>query len=89
MPERPGVQNLLDALNVATQVKRGAVVGALVAIGTYWLFVVSAGGSAYPTPYLAGMGLVLAFTVAMFATAVFTLGAAYRVSKTVDIPDSD
>lgn len=84
MTERPGVDNLVRALDVPTQAKRGFLVGVLFAVGTYWLFVVSAGGSAYPTPYLLGLSLVLAFTVGLLATTVFTLGAAYRVSKSFE-----
>jgi len=84
MPERPGVRNLMRTLNVATQAKRGLAVGVLVALGTYWLFVVASGGSPYPTPYLAGLALVLAFTTTLLATAVFTLGAAYRVAQSFE-----
>jgi len=78
MSERPGVDNFVRALDVATQAKRGFLVGLLAAVGTYYLFVVSSGGSPYSTPYLLALALVLAFTVGLLATLAFTLGAAYR-----------
>lgn len=84
MSERPGVQNLMQTLDVVTQAKRGLAVGVLAAAGTYWLFVIASGGSPYPTPYLAGLALVLAFTVTLLATALFTVGAAYRVTRSLD-----
>lgn len=74
----------MRTLDVVTQAKRGLAVGVLVAFGTYWLFVVASGGSPYPTPYLAGLALVLAFTTTLLATALFTIGAAYRVSRSLD-----
>jgi hypothetical protein len=85
MSERPGVDNLIRTLDVPTQAKRGMGVGVLAAFAVYYLFVVAPGGSPYPTPYLLGLALVLAFTVGLLATAVFTLGAAYRVSRS--LPD--
>jgi hypothetical protein len=84
MPERPGVQNLMQTLDVATQARRGVAVGVLAAAATYWFFVVASGGSPYPTPYLAGLALVLAFTTTLLATALFTVGAAYRVSQSLE-----
>jgi hypothetical protein len=89
MSERPGVDNLMQTLDVPTQAKRGMGVGVLAALAVYYLFVVSAGGSPYPTPYLAGLALVLAFTVGLLATAAFTLGAAYRVSKSLPAEDPE
>ncbi|AHG04825.1 hypothetical protein HALDL1_15425 [Halobacterium sp. DL1] len=84
MSERPGVDNFVRALDVATQAKRGFLVGLLAAVGTYYLFVVSSGGSPYSTPYLLALALVLAFTVGLLATLAFTLGAAYRLSQSLD-----
>jgi hypothetical protein len=84
MSERPGVDNLVRALDVPTQAKRGFAVGLLVAAGTYYLFVVSSGGSPYSTPYLVALAAVLAFTVGLLATLAFTVGAAYRLSQSLD-----
>ena len=84
MSERPGVDNFVRALDVATQAKRGFLVGAVVALATYYLFVVSSGGSPYASPFLLALALVLAFTVGLLATLVFTLAAAYRLSQSLD-----
>lgn len=83
MSERSGVDNLIRALDVPAQARRGLAVGALVGLATYWLFVVSSGGSPYPTPYLLGLALVLTFAVGLFATLAFTVAAAYRVNRSL------
>jgi apolipoprotein N-acyltransferase len=84
MSERSGVHNLMRALDVRTQAKRGFAVGLLLAAATFWFFVVAAGGSSDPTPYLVALAAVLAFTFGLLATFAFTVGAAYRVSKSLD-----
>jgi uncharacterized membrane protein len=84
MSERSGVDNLMRALDVRRQALRGFALGLLVAVVTFWFFVVASGGSPHSTPYLLALAAVLAFTVGLFATFVFTLGAAYRVSKSLD-----
>jgi|GEM_PF-1154528 apolipoprotein N-acyltransferase len=82
--DRSGVQNLIRALDVQTQAKRGFLVGVLVAVGTYWFFVVASGGSPYSTPYLVALAAVLAFTFGLLATLAFTLVAAYRLSQRLE-----
>ncbi|MFB6071379.1 MAG: hypothetical protein ABEJ88_00250 [Halobacterium sp.] len=84
MSERPGVDNLVRALDVPTQAKRGFLVGVLVAAATYYLFVVSSGGSPYSSLYLFALAAVLAFTVGLLATLAFTAAAAYRVSQSLE-----
>lgn len=84
MSERSGVDNLVRVLDVRRQAVRGFVVGLLVAAATFWFFAVASGGSSYSIPSLLALAAVLAFTLGLFATFVFTLGAAYRVSKSLD-----
>jgi hypothetical protein len=84
MSERSGVYNLMRALDVPKQAKRGFAVGLLVAAASFWFFVVASGGSSSPTAYLLALAAVLAFTFGLLATFVFTVGAAYRVSKSLD-----
>ncbi|MFB6270474.1 MAG: hypothetical protein ABEH83_11045 [Halobacterium sp.] len=82
--DRRGVNNLIRALDVPTQAKRGFAVGILVAVGTYYFFVVASGGSPYPSLYLGALAAVLAFTVGLLATLAFTVAAAYRLSQRLD-----
>jgi len=82
--DRSGVQNLIRALDVRTQAKRGFLVGVLVAVGTYWLFVVASGGSPYSTAYLVALAAVLAFTFGLLATLAFTVVSAYRLSQRLE-----
>jgi hypothetical protein len=82
--DRSGVDNLLRALDVATQAKRGLAVGVLVAAATYYFFVVASGGSPYSTAYLLALAGVLAFTVSLLAAFAFTVAAAYRLSRRLD-----
>ncbi|NIB99716.1 hypothetical protein [Halobacterium sp. R2-5] len=82
--DRPGVDNFMRALGVATQAKRGFAVGLLVAAATYYFFVVASGGSPHSTAYLVALAAVLAFTVGLLATLAFTVGAAYRLSQRLE-----
>ena len=82
--DRPGVDNFVRALGVVTQAKRGFAVGVVVAMATYYFFVVASGGSPYSTAYLVALAAVLAFTVGLLATLVFTLHSAYRLSKRLE-----
>jgi hypothetical protein len=82
--DRPGVDNFVRALGVVTQAKRGFAVGLLVAVATYYFFVVASGGSPYSTPYLIALAAVLAFTVGLLATFAFTAGAAYRLYRRLE-----
>lgn len=82
--DRRGVHNLIRALRVPTQAKRGFAVGILVAVATYWFFVVASGGSPYSSLYLLALAAVLAFTLGLLATLAFTLGAAYRLSRRLE-----
>lgn len=84
MSERSGVDNLVRVLDVPTQAKRGLAVGVLVAAAVFWFFVVASGGSPHSTPYLVALAAVLAFTVGILATLLFTLHAAYRVSRRLE-----
>jgi hypothetical protein len=84
MPERPGVDNLVNALDVRTQATRGFVVGLLVAIGVYYFFVVASGGSPYGDLFLLALAGVLAFTAGLLATLAFTVVAAARLARSLD-----
>lgn len=84
MSERSGVETFVRVLDVPTQAKRGFAVGVLFAVAVFWFFVVASGGSPHSPPYLVALAAVLAFTVGIFATLVFTLGAAFRVSRRLD-----
>jgi hypothetical protein len=82
--ERRGVNNLIRALEVPRQAKRGFAVGILVAVVTYYFFVVASGGSPYSSLYLVALATVLAFTTGLLATLAFTVAAGYRVSQRLD-----
>lgn len=84
MPERPGVDNLVSALDVRTQALRGFVVGSLVAVAVYYFFVVASGGSPYGSLFLLALAGVLAFTAGLLATLAFTVGAAVRLARSLD-----
>ena len=84
MPERPGVDNLVSALDVRTQAVRGFVVGLLVAVAVYYFFVVASGGSPYGDLFLLALAGVLAFTAGLLATLVFTVGAAVRLARSLE-----
>lgn len=86
MPERPGVDNLVSALDLRTQALRGFAVGLLAAVAVYYFFVVAPGGSSYGNPFLLALGGVLAFTAGLLATLAFTLGAAVRLARSLDQP---
>lgn len=82
--DRRGVDNLIRALDVPKQAKRGFAVGVLAAMGTYYFFVVASGGSPYSSLYLLALALVLAFTTGLLATLLFTVAAGYRLSQQLD-----
>lgn len=84
MPERPGVDNLLDAIDVRTQVVRGfATSGVLTAIW-FVVFVLLPSGLAYPVGLLVGLGIVLWVTAGMLATIVFAAFRVYRLTRDLD-----
>ncbi|WP_232686684.1 DUF7536 family protein [Halobacterium zhouii] len=85
MPERPGVDNLVAALDLRTQALRGFAVGVLVAAAAYYFFVVMSGGSLYD-PFLVALAGVLAFTAGLLATLAFAIGAAVRLARSLDQP---
>lgn len=85
MPERPGVDNLVAAIDLRTQALRGFAVGVLVAAATHYFFVVAPGGSPYD-PFLLALAGVLAFTAGLLATLAFAVGAAVRLARSLDQP---
>lgn len=82
--DRRGVNNVIRALEVRKQAKRGFAVGVLTAAVTYYFFVVASGGSPYSSLYLFALAAVLAFTMGLLATLAFTLVAGYRLSQQLD-----
>jgi len=84
MPDRPGVDNLVAAIDVRRQVTRGFAVAGVLAIGWFVLFVVLPGGVAYPVGLLVGLGLVLWFTGGMLATIVFAGVRVYKLTRDLD-----
>lgn len=84
MPDRPGVQNLIDAIDVRQQVFRGFAVSGGLTLVWFLLFVVLPGGVAYPVGLLVGLALVLWFTAGMLATIVFAAGRVYVLTRNID-----
>lgn len=84
MPDRPGVQNLIDAIDVRQQVFRGFAVSGVLTLVWFLLFVVLPGGVAYPVGLLVGLALVLWFTAGMLATIVFAAGRVYVLTRNLD-----
>ena len=86
MPDRPGVQNLVDAIDVRQQVYRGFAVAGVLTLVWFLVFVVLPDGLAYPVGLLVGLALVLWFTAGMLATIVFAAGRVYVLTRNLDEP---
>lgn len=84
MPERPGVANLVDAVDVRTQAKRGFGVAGVLTLVWFVIFVVLPGGVAYPVGLLVGLALVLWATAGMLATIVFAGVRVFRLTRQLD-----
>lgn len=86
MPDRPGVDNLVAAIDVRRQAIRGFAAAGVLAGAWFVLFVVLPGGVAYPVGLLVGLGLVLWFTAGMLATVVLAGVRVYRLTRALDEP---
>jgi len=83
MSERPGVANVVAALNVRRQARRGFGVGVGFALVVFVLFVYLP-GSNRPELFYVALAFVLAVSLGLLATAAFVAVAAYRLAGELD-----
>jgi hypothetical protein len=81
MPERPGVDRLIEALGVRRQAIRGFGAAFVLAAAVFALFVLAPAETARPAPLYLALAFVLWVTVGALATAVLVAGAAYKLSR--------
>lgn len=84
MPDRPGVDNLVAAIDVRTQAIRGFTVAGVLTALWFVLFVVLPSRLAYPSGLLVGLGVVLWFTAGMLATIAFAVVRVYHLTRDLD-----
>jgi hypothetical protein len=84
MSDRPGVDNLVAAIDVRTQAIRGFGVAAALTALWFVVFVVLPSGLAYPVGLLVGLGFVLWFTAGMLATIAFAGVRVYVLTRDLE-----
>ncbi|MFC6731423.1 MULTISPECIES: hypothetical protein [unclassified Haladaptatus] len=72
--------NMVDALNVPQNARRGFAFGVLATVAIFVFFVILPGTFRSPFFYIA-LGFVLATSLGAFATVILVLRSAYRLSR--------
>jgi hypothetical protein len=83
VPERPGVANLIDALNVRRNAAVGFGLGILFTLFIVYVYVILP-DRAYSLGLWATLGFVLAVGTGLLLSAVFTLGSAFRRARELE-----
>lgn len=83
VPERPPMANLIDALEVRRNAKRGFAAGILFAAAIFTFFVVVPGTYRSPLLYV-GLAFVVAVTTGLLATTILTALTARRLARDLD-----
>ena len=83
VPERPGVANLIDALNVRRNAAVGFGLGVLFTLFIVWIYVIVPNRQ-FSLGLWATLGFVLAVGTGLLLSAVFTIGSAVRRARELD-----
>lgn len=83
VPERPGVANLVDALNVRRNAAIGFGLGILFTLFVVWIYVLVPDRQ-FSLGLWATLGFVLAVGTGLLLSAVFTLGSAFRRARELE-----